>query len=480
LLTQHIATAMSRPLPSEIALKGRKHLLDTVAAMVSASRLAAGQKAISYCAANGGSGRASVIGSPLMTGAVQAAFANGMLAHADETDDSHAPSLTHPGCAVIPAALAVAETRKMSGGALLRAVVVGYDVGPRISMALGGEKFFIQHHSSHAVGGFFGAAAAAGALLGLNEDRGRSLLGYAVQMASVNACWRRDPDHIEKAFDFGGTPAMNGTLAAEMVASGFTGVRDALEGNTGLFSAFPQNAEPTLAIQGLNEMFEISRTAIKKWCVGSPIQALDAPDILMKERALTPEDVAEIVVAFPQMSSCVVDDRDMPDVNLQHQLAVLLLDGSVPCRSDCGHEHRSRPSGGGSCRNLSEPPLKVRRRFHRMPQYLPGSRPAARRRWDSVRARQVFHRVDLGASAAARGGRRLRVRKTGGFRDCGARSRSAGETEYLHRRGDLGEFHGGLYAISRSRHGRTGHRRLPQSCAAESPTRISCKIARRA
>ena len=329
-LAQHIATAASRPLPLEIALKGRQHLLDTVAAMVSGSRLAAGQKAISYCTANGGAGRASVIGSSLVTGTVQAALANGMLAHADETDDSHAPSLTHPGCAVVPAALAVAETRGMSGDALLRAVVAGYDVGPRVSMALGGERFFVQHHSSHAVGGLFGAAAAAGALFGLNQDQCCSLLGYAVQMASGNACWRRDPDHIEKAFDFGGMPAMNGTLAAEMVASGFTGVRDALEGSPGLFSAFPQDADPALAIQGLGESFEISRTAIKKWCVGSPIQAaLDALQILMMEHNLTPNDVAQIVVALPETSSRVVDDRDMPDVNLQHQLAVLLLDGSM-------------------------------------------------------------------------------------------------------------------------------------------------------
>jgi len=329
-LAQHIATAMSRPLPPEIALKGRQHLLDTVAAMVSGSHLAAGRRALSYCAANRGTGGASVIGSSLVTGTVQAALANGMLAHADETDDSHAPSLTHPGCAVVPAALAVAETRGMSGEALLRAVVAGYDVGPRVSMALGGEKFFVQHHSSHAVGGLFGAAAAAGALFELNQDQCCSLLGYAVQMASGNACWRRDPDHIEKAFDFGGMPAMNGTLAAEMVASGFTGVRDALEGNPGLFSAFPQDAEPALAIKDLDEVFEISRTAIKKWCVGSPIQAaLDALQILMKEHRLTPEDIAEIVVALPETSSRVVDDRDMPDVNLQHQLAVLLLDGSM-------------------------------------------------------------------------------------------------------------------------------------------------------
>jgi 2-methylcitrate dehydratase PrpD len=328
-LAEHIASALSRPLPPEVALKGRQHILDTIAAMVSGSRLEAGEKAIPYAAATAGRAEATVAGSDISTSIVQAALANGMLAHADETDDSHAPSLTHPGCAVVPAALAVAEARGLSGRDLLNAVVAGYDVGPRISMALGGERFFEQHHSSHAVGGLFGAAGAAGALFALSQPQCRSLLGYAVQMASGNACWRRDPDHVEKAFDFGGMPAMNGVLAAQMVAAGFTGVADALEGTPGLFSAFPQNAQPHLATDGLGATYEIMGTAIKKWCVGSPIQsALDALEFLMKD-GIAADDVDRVVVAIPLTSARVVEDRAMPTVNLRHQLALMLADGTV-------------------------------------------------------------------------------------------------------------------------------------------------------
>ena len=97
-------------------------MLDTFAAMVSGSRLLPGKKAIAYAKSLGGAKEACVIGSSLVTSAQHAALANGMLGHADETDDSHAPSLCHPGCAIVPAALAMAEREGSNGTALLRAV----------------------------------------------------------------------------------------------------------------------------------------------------------------------------------------------------------------------------------------------------------------------------------------------------------------------------------------------------------------------
>src|SRR2546430_8280530 len=154
--------------------------------------------------------------------AVNAALANGMLAHADETDDSHAPSLTHPGCGIVPAALAMAERERRDGTALLRAVALGYDVGCRLTLSLDPYQFREDGHSTHSFGPMFGAAAAAGALAGLDESQARHLLSYTAQQASGVSCWMRDPEHIEKAFDFGGMPAGNGGAAAAMVAHGFT------------------------------------------------------------------------------------------------------------------------------------------------------------------------------------------------------------------------------------------------------------------
>ena len=93
-LATYMAGAAKKPLPKHVAEKTKHHLLDTIAAMVSGSRLLPGPKAIAYAKTLGGTPQSLVIGSKIVTNAEQAAHINGMLAHADETDDSHAASLS--------------------------------------------------------------------------------------------------------------------------------------------------------------------------------------------------------------------------------------------------------------------------------------------------------------------------------------------------------------------------------------------------
>ena len=127
-LSSYIAQAGRKTLPGPVRETTKHHVLDTIAAMVSGAQLVPGRKAISYVKSLGGAKEACVIRSRILTSAANAALANGMSAHADETDDSHAPSLTHPGCGIVPAALAVAERERRGGEELLRAVALGYDV----------------------------------------------------------------------------------------------------------------------------------------------------------------------------------------------------------------------------------------------------------------------------------------------------------------------------------------------------------------
>ena len=335
-----MAGAAQRALPPAVVRKTCLHVLDTVAAMVSGTQLPAGQRILPWAQAQGARGDVLVPGSAVHTHVVWAALAGGVLAHADETDDSHASSLTHPGCAVVPAALAVADWIDAPGDLLVRAVTCGYDVGPRVARALGGERFFDRHHSSHAVGGLFGATAAVSVLLGFSPAECEHMLAYAVQQASGNACWRRDPEHVEKAFDFGGMPAHQAVLAATLVQAGMTGSLQPLEGTPGLFAAHAASAQPELAVEALGERYEVMNTAIKKWCVGSPIQAaLDSTLHLMQHEGLAAADVERMEVALPKQSAPVVDRRPMPAVNLQFQLSLLLVDGRLSFES--GHEeHR--------------------------------------------------------------------------------------------------------------------------------------------
>src|SRR5262249_53744718 len=142
-LSGYIAGALRKPLPVKVMQRAKLHLLDALASMVSGSRLVPGKRAIRYIKTLGGSKEAGVFGTGIVTNAVSAPLANGIFAHADETDDVHAPSITHPGATVVPAALAMAQRNRHNGVALLRAIVLGYDVGARLMLSLHPIPFFL-------------------------------------------------------------------------------------------------------------------------------------------------------------------------------------------------------------------------------------------------------------------------------------------------------------------------------------------------
>jgi 2-methylcitrate dehydratase PrpD len=320
-LSAYIARALRRPLPPAVLEKTKHHLLDTLAAMLSGSRLPPGKKAISFAKTLGGTKEACVAGSRMVTAAANAAFANGMLGHADETDDSHSPSQTHPGCGVVAAAF-------------LRAVALGYDVCCRLTQSLNAVQFRAAGHSTHSFGPTFGAAAAAGALARLDERRVRHLLSYAAQQASGVSCWMRDEEHIEKAFDFGGMPARNGVQAAAMVAHGFTGVEDVFSGERNFFVAYGRSPDPEELARDLGERYEIMNADIKRWAVGSPIQApLDSLLELIRAQRIRPGEVERVVVRVAHLGANTTDNRHMPDICMQHLCAVMLADGTVTFRS---------------------------------------------------------------------------------------------------------------------------------------------------
>src|SRR5712691_8817400 len=333
-LSAYIARALRRPLPPAVLEKTKHHLLDTFAAMLSGSRLPPGKKAISFAKTLGGTKEACVVGSRIVTAATNAALANGMLGHADETDDSQAPSQTHPGGGVVAAAFAMAERERASGTALLRAVALGYDVCCRLTQSLNAIEFRAAGHSTHSFGPTFGAAAAAGALAALDERGVRYSLSYAAQQASGISCWMRDEGHIEKAFDFGGMPARNGVAAASMVAHGFTGIDVVFSGERSFFVAYGRAPDPGELARGLGESYEIMNADIKRWSVGSPIQApLDSLLESIRAHRVRAEDLERLVVRVAPQGANTTDNRDMPDICMQHLCAVMLLDGTVSFRS---------------------------------------------------------------------------------------------------------------------------------------------------
>ena len=329
-LSSYMSEARNRVLPDNVVQETEHHILDTIAAMVSGSDLAPGRMAIDFARSYGGEKIATVVASNILCGPIEAALANGELAHSDETDDDFTTGGAHPGCAVVPAALAAGEQFGVSGTHFLRAVTLGYDVALRAMRTVGpGMK------ETHNLVGTMGATAAAGCTASLNAQQMRWLLDYAAQQAGAGiGAWRRDTEHIEKGFLFGAMGARNGVNAALVVHSGWTGVDDILSGPNNFVESYNPKADAAGMIDQLGEVYGVTLTTLKKWTTGGPIQApLDALENLQKRHPFQADQVKQAVVRVATSAAYTVNNRDMPDICLQHLVAVMLLDKTVSFRA---------------------------------------------------------------------------------------------------------------------------------------------------
>ncbi len=343
-LADYISGAHAMTLPEDAAEHGKHHLIDTIASVISGSRLAPGEMFIKYIRTLGGTEEALLLGTDYVTTAVNAALGNAMMAHADETDDSHKESRSHIGCGCVPAALAMAEREGSTGKEFLNAVVLGYDIGARTTMSIGVNSMYAAGHSTHTFAPTFGAAASAMTLAKLTPDQVRWGISYTAQQVSGVNCWQRDLDHVEKGFDFGGMAGRNGVTSATMVQCGFTGVDDVFVGPRNFYHTFSTEPRPEVMIDALGERFEVILTNIKKWTVGSPIQApLDCIEELQKKHDLSAGNIKHVKLILSDEEAHVVDDRHMADICLQHMVAVSILDGGATFESAHDEERMHAP-----------------------------------------------------------------------------------------------------------------------------------------
>jgi 2-methylcitrate dehydratase PrpD len=129
------------------------------------------------------------------------------------------------------------------------------------------------------------------------------------------------------------------------VQAGCSGIDDIFSGQDNYFQAYAPNAKLDELTSQLGERYEITRTNIKKWTVGSPIQApLDAMANILGKRAVNPDDVKSVVVQLPHTEARVVDNREMPDICLQHLVAVMLLDKTASFQAAHDQPRMSDPA----------------------------------------------------------------------------------------------------------------------------------------
>jgi 2-methylcitrate dehydratase PrpD len=330
-LSSYMSEAGSRALPEAIAEQAKFHILDTFAAMVSGSELPPGRHAMQFARAYGGEKIATIAGTTILAGPIEAAIVNGVLAQSDESDDNYSAGGAHPGCAVVPAALSMGETFGVDGPRFLHGVTLGYDVGMRAMKTVIGATTIPDMHN---VVGTFGASAAAGSIANFDAQKMRWLLDYAAQQAGSGfGAWQRDTEHTEKAFVFS-IGARNGVTAALMIKSGWTGVDDVFSGRYNFFESYAPKAKPAGLIEQLGERFEVALTIIKKWTSGGPIQSpLDGLVNMRKKHPFDADQVKQVAVRVSTSAFTKVDNVESPDLCLQYLVAVMLLDKTVSFRA---------------------------------------------------------------------------------------------------------------------------------------------------
>ena len=293
-LAQMGVAIASAPLAPDVARHVKRVVLDWCAATLPGAESAVARAIKEAVREDLGHGRATVIGDARRASARTAALINGTSSHVVEFDDIFREAIYHPGSPIVAAALALAETRQVSGETFLRAILVGYELSIRIGISVQPAHYKFWHTTGTV--GSFGAAAAGAVILGLDADRfAHALAKVGTFAAGLQQAFRSDtmskPMHAGRA-------AEAGILAALAAEQEMTGALDILEGPVGFGAAMAGGqADWSKALSGLGKEFLIGAVTIKiHGCCAHSFPAIDGALNLQKNHRLAAKDVKTISV----------------------------------------------------------------------------------------------------------------------------------------------------------------------------------------
>lgn len=287
ILAEFLAEARWGDLPATTVAAAKLAVLDWFGSVLAGAHEPPARIAREVAARLGRADEATVFPAGRASAAV-AALANGVAAHILELDDIHKGSTVHGAAPIVPAALAVAERERADGRAFLLAVALGYEAALRVGEAVNPSHYRFFHPTGTAA--TFGAAAAAGSLLGLDAPRMLDALGTAGTTAA--GLWEFNADGAMSKHLHPGKAAFNGVLAADLAARGFSGATRILEGERGFFRATSAEHDPTRIMAGLGERWKVEENGYKLYsCCGHTHTAIDAA---LEIRAALADPAAEI------------------------------------------------------------------------------------------------------------------------------------------------------------------------------------------
>ncbi|MGB0102179.1 MAG: MmgE/PrpD family protein, partial [Nocardioides sp.] len=306
-LSQQLAAfavdAARNGVPEDVAGSVQQRVLDVLGLCVAAHRLPTSAAAIGHVLDQGGHEQATVVGVPGRVTAAQAAFANGVLAHSLDYDDTHLPSVLHPSASVVPAALAAAEHTGAGGEQAVRAIAVGLEVAVRLGMAgydeqLGNSVFFEHGQHATSITGAMGSAVAASLLYGADETGIVDALGLTASMASGVIEANRTGGTVKRLHC--GLAAQAGVTAAQLVRRGFTGPPTVLEGRFGFFEAWLHGQFfPAAITDGLGVDWSVPGIFFKPYPANHFTHTSIDAGRAFRERGVTPDQVASITIGAP-------------------------------------------------------------------------------------------------------------------------------------------------------------------------------------
>ncbi len=329
-LARFILNTPAEAIPAPILHEGKRCIINYMAVALYASADPSMAILTGLFEEEGGVEIASLIGAGTRTNLQNAALANGYLAHLEDYDDTHFPTVIHPSAPTIPAAFAVAEREGATGLDVLAATVIGIEACCRVGLSVYPNHYDAGWHITGTCG-VFGAAGAAGRLLGLDESQMTQALGIAgTQAAGVREVF----GSMSKPFH-AGRSAQSGVLAGLLARRGFTSTREILEGRRGFAAVLSTASDMTQITDALGERWELPNNGLKPYSCGVVSHPLiDAMIALRNTHGVAADDV-ESVSARVHPLVLELMDRPNPRVGLegkfshQHSMAVGLIDGGA-------------------------------------------------------------------------------------------------------------------------------------------------------
>ena len=299
-LVAHAVGVQYADLPEDVVEVTKKFILDTLGTGIAGSSAPGCASTVEVVKEWGGQKESTVMVYGGKVIAPHAAFANSMMIQALDLDDTHDEAAMHANVAVLPAALAMAERQgNISGKDLIAAVAVGVDIVCRLALGIttGYPMWVIT-----TVTGYFGAAMAAGKILGLNENQVHNAVGIAFSQCAGSVQCVTDRvlvKRMQAAF-----AAKTGVIAAVLAQKGITGTKNIFEGQAGFFPLYYGGKYDRSRItEGLGKIYEGKNLGVKLY-VGNrrTHPCIDATLSMVEENTIRPDDVEEVVAHVTEVS----------------------------------------------------------------------------------------------------------------------------------------------------------------------------------